>query len=44
VRFIGTETHEGGVALPELIEDLGALGMGQRSGRRRRQGRQRLPR
>jgi diaminohydroxyphosphoribosylaminopyrimidine deaminase/5-amino-6-(5-phosphoribosylamino)uracil reductase len=27
VRFIGTETHEGGVALPELIEDLGALGM-----------------
>ncbi|ESW69112.1 bifunctional diaminohydroxyphosphoribosylaminopyrimidine deaminase/5-amino-6-(5-phosphoribosylamino)uracil reductase RibD [Mesorhizobium sp. RSR380A] len=27
VRFIGTETHEGGVALPELLEDLGALGM-----------------
>ncbi|TIN53483.1 MAG: riboflavin biosynthesis protein RibD, partial [Mesorhizobium sp.] len=28
VRFIGTETHEGGVALPELLEDLAALGMG----------------
>ncbi|MES0044492.1 bifunctional diaminohydroxyphosphoribosylaminopyrimidine deaminase/5-amino-6-(5-phosphoribosylamino)uracil reductase RibD [Mesorhizobium sp. M0091] len=27
VRFIGTETHEGGIALPELLEDLGALGM-----------------
>ena len=27
VRFIGTETHEGGVALPELLEDLAALGM-----------------
>ncbi len=27
VRFIGTETHEGGVALPELLEDLSALGM-----------------
>ena len=27
MRFIGTETHEGGVALPELLEDLGALGM-----------------
>lgn len=26
-RFIGTETHEGGVALPELLEDLAALGM-----------------
>lgn len=27
VRFIGTETHEGGIALPELLEDLGAIGM-----------------
>jgi diaminohydroxyphosphoribosylaminopyrimidine deaminase/5-amino-6-(5-phosphoribosylamino)uracil reductase len=27
VRFIGTETHEGGVALPELLDDLAALGM-----------------
>jgi diaminohydroxyphosphoribosylaminopyrimidine deaminase/5-amino-6-(5-phosphoribosylamino)uracil reductase len=27
VRFIGTETHEGGIALPELLEDLAALGM-----------------
>ncbi|TPL82090.1 bifunctional diaminohydroxyphosphoribosylaminopyrimidine deaminase/5-amino-6-(5-phosphoribosylamino)uracil reductase RibD [Mesorhizobium sp. B2-3-13] len=27
VRFIGTETHEGGVALPELLEDVAALGM-----------------
>ncbi|TPM36562.1 bifunctional diaminohydroxyphosphoribosylaminopyrimidine deaminase/5-amino-6-(5-phosphoribosylamino)uracil reductase RibD [Mesorhizobium sp. B2-3-5] len=27
VRFIGTETHEGGVALPELLEDMAALGM-----------------
>jgi diaminohydroxyphosphoribosylaminopyrimidine deaminase/5-amino-6-(5-phosphoribosylamino)uracil reductase len=27
VRFIGTETHQGGVALPELLEDLGAIGM-----------------
>ncbi|TIV15298.1 MAG: riboflavin biosynthesis protein RibD, partial [Mesorhizobium sp.] len=27
VRFIGTETHEGVVALPELLEDLAALGM-----------------
>lgn len=27
VRFIGTETHAGGVALPELLEDLAALGM-----------------
>ncbi|RUW89611.1 bifunctional diaminohydroxyphosphoribosylaminopyrimidine deaminase/5-amino-6-(5-phosphoribosylamino)uracil reductase RibD [Mesorhizobium sp. M8A.F.Ca.ET.059.01.1.1] len=27
VRFIGTETHDGGVALPELLEDLAALGM-----------------
>ncbi|WP_214476407.1 bifunctional diaminohydroxyphosphoribosylaminopyrimidine deaminase/5-amino-6-(5-phosphoribosylamino)uracil reductase RibD [Mesorhizobium sp. dw_380] len=27
VRFLGTETHEGGVALPELLEDLAALGM-----------------
>ncbi|TPK90766.1 MULTISPECIES: bifunctional diaminohydroxyphosphoribosylaminopyrimidine deaminase/5-amino-6-(5-phosphoribosylamino)uracil reductase RibD [unclassified Mesorhizobium] len=27
VRFIGTETHQGGVALPELLEDLAALGM-----------------
>ena len=27
MRFIGTETHEGGVALPELLEDLAAVGM-----------------
>ncbi|RWH70498.1 bifunctional diaminohydroxyphosphoribosylaminopyrimidine deaminase/5-amino-6-(5-phosphoribosylamino)uracil reductase RibD [Mesorhizobium sp.] len=27
VRFIGTETHDGVVALPELLEDLAALGM-----------------
>lgn len=27
VRFIGTETHNGQVALPELLEDLAALGM-----------------
>lgn len=27
VRFMGTETHEGGVALPELLDDLAALGM-----------------
>lgn len=27
VRFIGTETHEGRIALPELLEDLAALGM-----------------
>ncbi|WP_189587929.1 bifunctional diaminohydroxyphosphoribosylaminopyrimidine deaminase/5-amino-6-(5-phosphoribosylamino)uracil reductase RibD [Mesorhizobium sp. M3A.F.Ca.ET.201.01.1.1] len=27
VHFIGTETHEGEVALPELLEDLAALGM-----------------
>jgi diaminohydroxyphosphoribosylaminopyrimidine deaminase/5-amino-6-(5-phosphoribosylamino)uracil reductase len=27
VRFIGTETVEGRVALPELMEDLAALGM-----------------
>ncbi len=27
VRFIGTETHDGQVALPELLEDLAALGM-----------------
>ncbi|TGQ73181.1 bifunctional diaminohydroxyphosphoribosylaminopyrimidine deaminase/5-amino-6-(5-phosphoribosylamino)uracil reductase RibD [Mesorhizobium sp. M00.F.Ca.ET.186.01.1.1] len=27
VHFIGTETYEGGVALPELLEDLAALGM-----------------
>jgi diaminohydroxyphosphoribosylaminopyrimidine deaminase/5-amino-6-(5-phosphoribosylamino)uracil reductase len=27
VRFIGTETHDGAIALPELMEDLAALGM-----------------
>ena len=27
VRFIGTETVDGRIALPELMEDLGALGM-----------------
>ncbi|WP_027167963.1 bifunctional diaminohydroxyphosphoribosylaminopyrimidine deaminase/5-amino-6-(5-phosphoribosylamino)uracil reductase RibD [Mesorhizobium sp. WSM3224] len=27
VRFIGTETYSGEVALPELLEDLAALGM-----------------
>lgn len=27
VRFIGTETYDGRVALPELVEDLAALGM-----------------
>ncbi|MER8388417.1 bifunctional diaminohydroxyphosphoribosylaminopyrimidine deaminase/5-amino-6-(5-phosphoribosylamino)uracil reductase RibD [Mesorhizobium sp. M0166] len=27
VRFIGTETYEGDIALPELLEDLAALGM-----------------
>lgn len=27
VRFIGTETADGRIALPELMEDLGALGM-----------------
>lgn len=27
VRFIGTETHRGRIALPELLEDLAALGM-----------------
>ena len=27
VRFIGTETHEGVVALPELLDDLAARGM-----------------
>ncbi len=27
VRFIGTEVHEGKIALPELLEDLAALGM-----------------
>jgi diaminohydroxyphosphoribosylaminopyrimidine deaminase/5-amino-6-(5-phosphoribosylamino)uracil reductase len=27
VRFIGTETYRGRVALPELLEDLAALGM-----------------
>jgi diaminohydroxyphosphoribosylaminopyrimidine deaminase/5-amino-6-(5-phosphoribosylamino)uracil reductase len=27
VRFIGTETAEGRIALPELMEDLAALGM-----------------
>ncbi|WP_181164968.1 MULTISPECIES: bifunctional diaminohydroxyphosphoribosylaminopyrimidine deaminase/5-amino-6-(5-phosphoribosylamino)uracil reductase RibD [unclassified Mesorhizobium] len=27
VRFIGTETYDGFVALPELLEDLAALGM-----------------
>jgi diaminohydroxyphosphoribosylaminopyrimidine deaminase/5-amino-6-(5-phosphoribosylamino)uracil reductase len=27
VRFIGTETGDGRIALPELMEDLGALGM-----------------
>lgn len=27
VRFIGTEVHDGRIALPELLEDLAALGM-----------------
>lgn len=27
VRFIGTELHDGHIALPELMEDLAALGM-----------------
>lgn len=27
VRFIGTDTHDGAIALPELMEDLAALGM-----------------
>jgi diaminohydroxyphosphoribosylaminopyrimidine deaminase/5-amino-6-(5-phosphoribosylamino)uracil reductase len=27
VRFIGTDTHNGAIALPELMEDLAALGM-----------------
>jgi diaminohydroxyphosphoribosylaminopyrimidine deaminase/5-amino-6-(5-phosphoribosylamino)uracil reductase len=27
VRFIGTETVDGHIALPELMEDLGAIGM-----------------
>lgn len=27
VRFIGTEVHDGGIALPELLEDLAALGL-----------------
>ncbi|TIS77352.1 MAG: bifunctional diaminohydroxyphosphoribosylaminopyrimidine deaminase/5-amino-6-(5-phosphoribosylamino)uracil reductase RibD, partial [Mesorhizobium sp.] len=27
VRFIGTETYEGDIALPELLEDLASLGM-----------------
>ena len=27
VRFIGTDTHEGRIALPELLEDLAALGV-----------------
>jgi diaminohydroxyphosphoribosylaminopyrimidine deaminase/5-amino-6-(5-phosphoribosylamino)uracil reductase len=28
VRFIGTDTHDGAIALPELMEDLAALGIG----------------
>lgn len=27
VRFIGTDTHDGAIALPELMEDLAALGI-----------------
>jgi diaminohydroxyphosphoribosylaminopyrimidine deaminase/5-amino-6-(5-phosphoribosylamino)uracil reductase len=27
VRFIGTETHDGSIALPELLEDLAAMGI-----------------
>jgi diaminohydroxyphosphoribosylaminopyrimidine deaminase/5-amino-6-(5-phosphoribosylamino)uracil reductase len=27
VRFIGTETHDGNIALPELLEDLAAMGI-----------------
>lgn len=27
VRFIGTDSHDGAIALPELMEDLAALGM-----------------
>ena len=27
VRFIGTDTHDGAISLPEMMEDLAALGM-----------------